>query len=239
MHSKNILQNILYFLAALVIFIFARLIYLTCKKEVIRSPEIEAYEASRKPVIYALWHGRMFPMGFVQPKYNKLHTIISRHGDGQIISFVMMLLGVGTVRGSTNRGSGEHKKGFPSKDRGGTYVIRRAITLLQQGDSIVITPDGPKGPRFAFKTNSIKIASESNAAIIPISYSASSAKIFNSWDRFILPLPFSRIKIKFGKLNFIPKDISDEEIEKYGKAIEDELNNLTIELDKEFNINLN
>ncbi len=221
------------------IYAVARIIYLTCKKEIIRPREVEEYEASGKPIIYVLWHGRIFPMGFSTPKRGrKIYTVISRHGDGQLISYVIRMMGIKGIRGSTDRKVGEHKKGFPSKDRGGTYVIRRSIALLEEGAAVIITPDGPRGPRFVYKANSVKIASEAKAAIVPVSFSASSAKIFNSWDKFLLPMPFSTIKIKSGNLKLIPQNVSDEEVEKYGKELQDELNNLTAELDREFNIEL-
>lgn len=238
MRNKHILRNFLSFIAALVLYILGRLIYLSCKKEFIISREVEDLQASRKPVIYAFWHGRMFTMGFIRPKHRQVYTIISRHGDGQLITNVMMMMGIKAVRGSTNRNTGEHKKGFPSKDRGGTYAIRRSLNVLEEGHSIAITPDGPKGPRFVYKPNSLKIAAMANAPIIPITFSAEKAKIFNTWDRFLLPKPFSRIKIKYGAPKFIPNIDSDEEVKRYGKELQDELNRLTTELDEQFNIDV-
>lgn len=239
MQKRNLLQDTLYFIAALLLFVAARLIFITCKKEIIRSRELEDCEAANRPIIYALWHGRIFPMGFAKPGFRKIYTVVSRHGDGQLISYVLMLMGSKVIRGSTNRKSGDHKKGFPAKNRGGAYVIRRSIGVLEEGGSLAITPDGPKGPRFVFKPNSVKIASEASAPIVPVSFSCSNAKVFKSWDRFILPKPFSKIKIRYGNPKFIPQNVSIEEAERYSKELQDELNNITQELDKEFGIDLN
>ena len=244
MKFKKLLHKILVFrflvyISALFLYALVRLIQFTCKTEVIRPSQVIEYEAGDKPLIYASWHGRMFPMPSMRPKHRKINAVVSLHGDGELITKVLSFFGMGTVRGSTNRTPGESKKGFPAKDRGGSRVIRDSIKVLESGESIAITPDGPRGPRFVFKPNFINVAAITKTPIVTISFSCSNTKIFRSWDRFMLPLPFSTIKIVYGDLKFIPEINSDDDLKKHGKELETALNKLTSELDGEFKINLN
>jgi len=228
---KIIIINIISFSA----FLLAKILLLSCRKEIIKPKEVEDYENSGKPLIYVFWHGRLFPMGFLRPKKREVYAVISRHLDGEMITKILSLAGVKSVRGSADRAKAGGKT---SKNRGGSKVIRESINALEAGKTIAITPDGPRGPRFYFKRNFINVAALTKTPMVLVSYSASSCFVFKSWDRFILPKPFSKIKIKSSSLHFIPAIENDEQTENYGKELENILNSMTQELDNEFNIRL-
>lgn len=232
----SIVKNILAYIAALLVYIPTKLIYLSCRKKIIRSTDLQELDANNKPYIFVFWHGRLLPMGLVRPRSRIFYAVISRHGDGQFIADIMKFMGVKSIRGSTNRKIGEHRKGLPSKNRGGFHVIRESIRILERGDCLAVTPDGPRGPGFKFKPNLLKVASQTGVPIILASFSASNAKIFNTWDKFILPMPFSKLKLKCSEAKYIPTITSDEELKKYSKLLENELNNLTSELDNELGL---
>ncbi len=107
--------------------------------------------------------------------------------------------------------------------------MRNILKQINDGKSLAITPDGPKGPRFKIKGSVVQIGKKYGLPIIPAAYSASKAIVFKSWDRFILPIPFfSKIEINIGA-PFYPKgldnDVSLESIMlKQVKAIDDSLN---------------
>ena len=98
-----------------------------------------------------------------------------------------------------------------------------------------IIPDGPQGPRFKIQSGVITLAKKTGYPIIPMSYSANRIKIFNSWDRFMLPFPFSTCRIIYGRPIFISKDADQVEEEKYLTDLEEELNRLTRRADQYFN----
>jgi lysophospholipid acyltransferase (LPLAT)-like uncharacterized protein len=96
--------------------------------------------------------------------------------------------------------------------------------MLKSGAALCITPDGPRGPRFKVGGQVASIAKISKAPIVPTSYGISRRKVFGSWDRFILPLPFSKIEFYLGDPIYIDKNTSEEELELVNKKIEDSIN---------------
>ena len=243
MNIKEPLKNLLAFIVAFIAFCLSKLIWLTCTKEKLISREFEDLEASNKPFIYSVWHGRLFAFYFLKPKHRKVFAIVSRHGDGQFIADMMKFCGMDSIRGSANSGKNEKSKRGAIKsdkviDRGGAYVIREAIKTLKRGHCVAVTPDGPKGPRFKFKNNFLQVAALAKVPLVVASYSATRAWVIPSWDRFIIPKPFSKIKIIYGEPMYIPRLDSEAEIEKYGQQVETALNDITSKLDEEFNIKL-
>ncbi len=177
------------------------------------------------PRIVAFWHGRMAMAGFATRDRARVRALISRHGDGSFISRIMRLLGFRAIRGSTERrGSGKH--------RGGASALRQSIAWLRQGGYVAITPDGPRGPARAVQGQIIELAAHQHVPILPLTFSASRAKILPGWDQLMLPLPFGRLVIEAGEPIFIPPGASAAEREKAGKRLEDTLNRITARADQ-------
>lgn len=141
------------------------------------------------PVIYVLWHNRFFT---VPPAWKKLcgrHrktvALTSASHDGDVVARAMAVFGLGSVRGSSSR-------------RGVAALVglKRA---LQEGLDICVTPDGPRGPRYKVQPGVIKLAESTGAAIIPIHVRFSSAWRLKTWDRFVIPKPFSRVDVTFAE----------------------------------------
>jgi len=205
------------------------LIRKSCKITFINKKHIDDSIASGDKLIFAAWHGRLLLVPFIVPRKSrkKIHCIVSRHGDGEIIASAMGKMGLSFIRGSSNRYG--NKKGH--KDRGGTYVLRESLKALKNDNWLALTPDGPKGPRMIAKGNILPIAAKTGARIIPISYSSSRSKIFDSWDKFMLPLPFSKIYMIAGEPIAIEKNMDKEKLENTRKELENRLNSLTYEVD--------
>lgn len=127
--------------------------------------------------VAAFWHGRLLLIPFVYPGHN-LYTLVSIHRDGEILANVMTRFGFKLVRGSSKKG--------------GTAALREMLQLLKENMDIAIAPDGPKGPAELVKPGTAQVARLSGKAVIPVTFSATPCFRATSWDRFMIPYPFSR-----------------------------------------------
>ncbi len=91
---------------------------------------------------------------------------------------------------------------------------------LERGYNIALTPDGPRGPREQAQKGVIRMAQMTNTPIIPVSYDASRKRCLKSWDRFILPLPFSKFHLAFAQPIIVPPDAQGPELEKARQELE-------------------
>ncbi len=170
------------------------------------------------PSIVAFWHGRMFVLPFVFERYaKKVSILISRHRDGEFVAKLVERLGFKTVRGSTGKG------------KGGERAFLEMVKVISKGEVVAITPDGPKGPAEKVKKGIVKLSMKTGVPIYPISFSAKPCYRFNSWDKFMLPLPFSKCVVKVGKPLY-PEQLSEDE---FKEKIELELKRLTDLCDEE------
>ncbi|MEE8277825.1 MAG: hypothetical protein V3R89_03800, partial [Thermoanaerobaculia bacterium] len=96
-----------------------------------------------------------------------------------------------------------------------------------------ITPDGPLGPRYRFQGGAVLLASLSRRPIIGLTWSADRAWQFSSWDRFLLPKPFARIRFRASQPVRVPRPLSDGQLEEFRLLLEKRLSDLTAELDRE------
>lgn len=181
----------------------------------------DAYQAltADEPKIFAFWHGRQLATLLMYPrcirKPEDFTVMISRHGDGEIIAQVIGRRGFRTVRGSSTRG--------------GLAAMRGLMRDLARGMNVGVTPDGPKGPAETVKHGVLKLAQTSGCAIYPMSAGASRAWVFGSWDRMILPKPFSRCRLRIGAPFTVPRDATDLEI--YAARLTEQLKAITVMVD--------
>jgi len=197
--------------------LFIKLLLYTCK-----IVHIEGEDFS-ETALYATWHQRMsFFARYLAKK--KLIILISQSRDGEYGAKLAKCLGFGYIRGSSTRG--------------GIKAMREMITQLKKGKSVGILADGPLGPPRIAKTGPIIIARESGVPIVPILWGCDRGWIFNSWDRYLVPKPFSKIVIRYGKHIFVPQDIKAEGLEFYRKRLQDILNECTKWCDDFFGVTI-
>jgi lysophospholipid acyltransferase (LPLAT)-like uncharacterized protein len=162
------------------------------------------------PVIFALWHNRIFTIPPIWWKtggnQRKSVVLTSASHDGAMLSHAMAVFGLGAVRGSSSR-----------RAVAALIGMKRA---LQEGLDVCITPDGPRGPRYEFHPGVIKLAQSSGAPIIPIHATYSSAWRLKTWDRFVIPKPFSRVHVIFGEAHAVPPKLDDHGFDAFGKTIQ-------------------
>lgn len=168
------------------------------------------YKPEVCPAIYAIWHGRQWGlMNIKGEERKKMNLLISPSTDGEIIKKLSRFHGYPVIRGSVKRRGAE--------------AVRNIINALEDGQYVAYTVDGPKGPIHRVKEGIIKIAQMSQAPIIPMVPFTKSTFRFNSWDKYELPLWFSKAAIAYGDPIHVPKDLSNEEVEQYRQKVEDEL----------------
>jgi hypothetical protein len=193
---KDLLQLIL----LTILKVYSFLIHYTCRfTEETDKTSLEMIKEGKAFV--ALWHGRLIVFPRWMHKKGKFAAVVSTHRDGEFIAELMHSLGIQTIRGSSRKG--------------GTSAMRELLSLLNQKQrlNIAITPDGPKGPRFNINGNITKLAARYNIPIIPLCFSTNRAIVFKTWDRFILPLPFSKIIIKVGSpIHFSSEKADNDDI---------------------------
>ncbi len=180
--------------------------------------EVEFLSAPKFPSIVAFWHGRMFLLPFALKEYaGKVAILISRHRDGELIAQIVEKMGFKTVRGSAGKG------------KGGERAFKEMVKLIEEGYTVAITPDGPKGPREVAKPGVAKLAIKTGVPVYPLTFSANRKFNLNSWDRFLIPYPFSKCRVILGEpVN--PENFKSEE--ELRKEIELKLKELTEEADR-------
>ncbi len=164
-----------------------------------------------KRVLLCAWHQQFFGAISHFRRYRHLRPglMISRSKDGEIIAGVAKRTGWETVRGSSSRGGREAMKGIINK-------------LMETGLAAHIV-DGPRGPAGIVKNGLIAIAQATGALVVPFYVSTDRAWYFSSWDRFMLPKPFSRVTIRFDNPITLPPIASEPEFEAQRQAVEQQM----------------
>ncbi len=158
-----------------------RLWCLTLRIEEFGREPMDELERQGKPMVFILWHDEFFPLMALRRKL-RIIAIVSRSNDGEFLARLLESLGLKTARGSSSR-------------KGLTALLRMAQLMRNEGWHSCIAPDGPRGPRHQVKDGALFLAMRTPAHIVPIRIYMEKPFVFNSWDRFQLPRPFSRVRI--------------------------------------------
>jgi len=201
---------------------YLRFVYVTTRWEM-RNLEMLHRLQSSGALIPVTWHNRIAMSAFAwDVKKVPLTVLASGHRDGLLVTRSMSHLGVNGVS-------------IPPKSSG-AGAVRQVVKLLKAGQSVVITPDGPRGPRLQMKDGVVAISKLANVPIVMVSYSTTRRKLINSWDKFILPLPFGHGIIAFGEAPQLPLKADAKAMESYRVLLEFELIKFTNEIDQELGL---
>jgi lysophospholipid acyltransferase (LPLAT)-like uncharacterized protein len=148
-----------------------------------------------KPVIYCFWHRAVFPSAWLWRKTG-IAVMVSRSFDGEYIARTLEKLGFAAVRGSSSRD--------------GAKALRGLRSQLQQGNSVVFTIDGPRGPRFVAKPGPVLLSSASNAPMAAFCVALSNAWVLNTWDALMIPKPFSKALVRLSAKIQVPAESRTE-----------------------------
>ena len=156
--------------------------------------------------ILAFWHAHLLLM--LHSRYRKpISAMISQSKDGEYIARVLDWYGAESARGSSTRGGGA--------------ALREMLQQVRDGKNIAFTPDGPKGPARVLKEGVIYAAQASGLPIIPVTFAAKEKRLLGSWDRMILPRPFTRALFVYGEPIVVPPE---GDVEEWRQRIERVLN---------------
>ena len=139
-------------------------------------------------------------------------ALSSTSRDGELIAQYIGRFGIGPVRGSATRR--------------GSVALREMATLLKRGHDVAITPDGSRGPLYEIKPGLVLLAQLTGAPVLPISFEYSRAWRLRTWDRFVIPRPFSRVTLRVGEPVHIARTQDQEEFEVQRKRCEDAMRTL-------------
>ena len=177
-----------------------------------------ALAAAGKPFIMAFWHGRLLMMPFSLPVNWHVDILISDHPDGQLIAKTIRPFNVGTIVGSSSKG--------------GANALRRLARVLHEGGIVGITPDGPRGPRMRASEGVVALARIADVPVFAVSNSASRGRVLGSWDRFLLPFPFTRGVFVWSDPIEIPKSADKGTLENKRLEVENALNDTARQCDE-------
>jgi lysophospholipid acyltransferase (LPLAT)-like uncharacterized protein len=147
-----------------------------------------------RPFIHAFWHRSVFPAVYLTRHYG-ISVLTSRSFDGEYIARIISRFGFVPIRGSSNRGA-----------VAGLLGLRRVI---EQGDAVAFTIDGPRGPRFVAKPGPIALARATGVPVTAFFIAVQSAWVLKTWDAFVVPKPFSRALFRMSRPILIPADADD------------------------------
>ena len=200
--------------------LFVLLLGKTLRIETKGEETVERLHKKGERVIYAFWHGRMFLPAYYH-RGRRAYALVSKHRDGEYLARILHYVGIKSIRGSTSEGGGK--------------ALLLMARRLKEGFDGAFTPDGPRGPIYKAKEGVIRLAQKTQMPIIPLSYSADRKKVYlDNWSRFILPRPFSRGIIIYGRPIRIPFKASQGIIKEKAEELENALNSLTEEVDSYF-----
>ena len=142
-----------------------------------------------RPTLFVLWHNRLFVAADLSRRFRgnrPLHCLVSASKDGAWLAAFFENMGLRAVRGSSSRG--------------GREAAGELVRALREGQDAGITPDGPRGPLYTCKPGALVVARRAGVRVVVVGVAYASAWRLRSWDRFLLPHPFSQVRLTFREL---------------------------------------
>jgi lysophospholipid acyltransferase (LPLAT)-like uncharacterized protein len=158
-----------------------------------------------RPLIVSFWHACMIPATYICRNIG-VRVMSSYSYDGEYMGRIIRRFGFVAVKGSSSRNAVRALLG-----------LRRA---LEEGWTVAFTLDGPRGPRYKVKPGPVSLARSSGVPLSMFHIAVDRAWVLNTWDRLMIPKPFSRVLMRFGKLIPVPSDATDEEVERYQQELQ-------------------
>lgn len=178
----------------------------TLRVRLLHRDRFEDLSSRGVPILFALWHGRMF-LSIQVHRNQGIATMASLSKDGEIIARWLERNGYVVARGSTSRGGGA--------------AFKEMVRSMRSGRPAALTVDGPRGPARVVQPGVVELARLTGAWILPITFSSARPRFLRSWDRYLVPLPFSENVVAYGEPFLLPRDMpSGEAAGKIADAID-------------------
>jgi lysophospholipid acyltransferase (LPLAT)-like uncharacterized protein len=206
-------QRFALWLVPLVYTMLVRLLFVTCRVRVVGDEHRQWCYSRPVPFIAAFWHYSVFAVIELHRNRGKRWAaMVSASDDAEYVARLLERQGGVTVRGSRNRS--------------GVRALKGLIDLMRQGYNAAIVADGSQGPPRVMQAGALMLAGKSGAPILPVVVAADRYWAFRSWDRTVLPKPFSRLVLAYGEPLTVPADCGVEGLEPYRLELEIRLNRL-------------
>lgn len=179
------------------------------------------YPTQENKVIFAMWHSDQCSLhGIPFEKRKNVNILISKSADGEIIARVVQKWGFNTIRGSKDKGT---------RKKGGVRATMEMIERVNEGHNVAIMVDGPTGPYHEIKNGVIKVAKHTGGAIIPMIWYSPNKTLLRlpTWDKFRIPIGFTKIVILYGSPIYVPEDSTPEQ----DKQIKEQLKQALLDLE--------
>ena len=181
-----------------------RALHRTWKPQFLGRENLEEVEAG-KAFLIILWHGRML-IGMPYHAHRDWQVLVSPSDDGSLVKPMLHHFGYGVMRGSSSRG--------------GSRAAREMLDQIRERERVVlITPDGPRGPRHSMNPGPAWLARETGSPILPIGLACDRAWHLQSWDHFTIPKPGAHLATVYGEPLRVEPDASDERLEEVTKEL--------------------
>lgn len=190
---KNVFRKVGVIVIPVLVYVFMYIVWVTTKKKFHFITPI-----GDEQHVCVCWHGEMFMFAQVYKYIHKKHSasaIVSQHFDGGIVANTLSLLNIRPLRGSSSKGA---KK-----------VLLQAFKSIKSGEDVLITPDGPRGPRHSISDGAIGIALKSKLPIFVMNFKTDTFWQFSSWDKFIIPKPFSTVDFYIQSISLDGMDLEE------------------------------
>ena len=192
------------------------LVYLWCmtlRSKNLNEEEENHFKNLTGPYILTLWHGRIFYLFYYLRRHPDYFLLISPSEDGDLLARLARLMGYSVIRGST------YKKAVSA--------ARSLIKVLRRNQRIIIIADGSRGPKCVAQPGFVQLAGITGSPIFPMTFGAKNKVVLNSWDQFVIPLPFTRCTLNFSSPISLPPKSSEQIIEEKRLELENALNRIS------------
>ncbi len=159
--------------------------------------------------VFTFWHNKML-IGWHLFKGKKYSALVSQSKDGDMLTRILKKWNYNVTRGSSSKG--------------GKEAVNEIIVSLKDRSSAVVTPDGPRGPMYEIKNGALIIANKTGYPVIPVKIVMSKKKVLSkSWDKFEIPLPFSKCTAEFGEKMYYPEFLDDAELTEFKSKLSSQM----------------
>lgn len=208
---KNLLHKVLTVIVPFIVSVIVRIWFFTCRIKIFNEHYLEEAKCSKRPLIGSFWHYSLMGVFYVMRKERAV-AMVSASKDGDYIAGLARHFGFDVARGSRNRR--------------GAGALKEMLRYIKKGGNGAAVADGSVGPPLVVQPGVILLASKVKGMIVPVGLAVDRYYVFNSWDRTIVPKPFSNISVCFGKPIYVEEELDKKEIEEHRKLLEERLNDL-------------
>lgn len=217
MELKKHKRNILRFIGNLLLSNVINVLCKTLKFEYGNKSVVDKLFAENQNLVIAFWHGTMLVPWFINHNKN-FGALVSNSKDGDLLAKVLSKWNYKVARGSSHSG--------------GKEALTTLLNFADKNYSVAITPDGPTGPPHKMKAGAVITAKKAGIPLILIGINYSKKYVLNSWDKFQIPKPFSKISVVYSDPIFVNKNLSYDETSNIILECETELKNLQSKAEK-------